>query len=69
MRGAAAKVRAKLAPLHKEVCSCHDSSRGWRQPAGLAGGWLCSKGGFTLRWLLCRGPLARWGDAGQFCVL
>lgn len=49
-------------PLHNPVCSCPESSHGWRPQ-------LCSKQDFTLHQLPCQGLLPHRGDTRQLSLL
>lgn len=61
LRGHRAAMRS--GPFCNRGGSCRDSRSGWQW---LARRWLSSERAFTLRWLLCHGPLACRGNAGQF---
>lgn len=63
--GASVGQQRGQGPLHNPVCSCHDSSRGWRRPEPR----LCSRQDFTLHQLLHQGLLAHRGDSRQLSPL
>lgn len=57
------RAPARSGPLCNWVGSCSGSRSGWWW---LTRRWLSSERGFMQRWFLCHGPLACWGNAGQF---